>query len=141
MAEFTNPTYKRSKINQKPLSMGGRTSVNKNIVSDPGVEHQLRVSEIFTEGINQIHQAYQKAEQNRLRQEVAEERLKIDAHILKQENIRDNNIASISAKHLSPMYLEEDFHDEGGYAYGDHTLTQYTMSEDLSEESKKQIEP
>ena len=141
MAEFTNPTYKRSKINQKPLSMGGRTSVNKNIVSDPGVEHQLRVSEIFTEGINQIHQAYQKAEQNRLRQEVAEERLKIDAHILKQENIRDNNIASISAKHLSPMYLEEDFHDEGGYAYGDHTLTPYTMSEDLSEDAKKQIEP
>ena len=138
--EIARPNYKKTRINTKPLSMGGRSAVPEAQVNDIGSDHHIRVTKLLEQGAVDLFNAWDKVEQNRIRQEIHEEKLKMDTHFLKQEALRDSNLNQISSKYLSPKNMEEDYLDDE-YAYGKDKLSPYKMSEDISEDAKKQLEP
>ena len=138
MAELTRPKYNIPRFNRQSAK-GSAVSMPSTPLSG-GSNHNQKMADIAIRGIMQLEDAYDNAEAQQIRLELAEEKVLVNKHIGDQDAIVDNNLKSVNANFLNPRNLEENFKTDG-QKMGEYKLAPYEVSDDLSDKAKELIQP
>jgi len=139
MAELTKPTFQRSRLQTKPAkSSSGPMPSMPNIRTGPS--HKVRMAQIASEGIVNIIDAFEAAEQTATRLELSEEEALLQKHIGEQKMKVTGNLITARPNQLLPGDMENNF-IEDGHKLGEDTISPYVVSEELSDMAKKLIQP
>jgi len=141
MAEIQKPEYKGTKrLNIASAKATGRSPFNISLPQAFKPTHKLQMAKIVAEGTLDIIDAYQAAKQTSVRLEVSEEKARLDKHIGEQRMKVTGNLITARPNQLLPGDMESNFIADG-HKIGEDTITPYVVSEDLSPEATKLIQP
>ena len=139
MAEITKPTYQGIRFNTKSAQVA-RTGMPRVPDKQYTPSHEVRMADIVAQGTVNILDAYQAAEATAVRLELAEEDALLQKHIGEQKMKVTGNLITARPNQLLPKDMEDNFIADG-HKMGEETLTAYTVSEELSEDAKQQMQP
>ncbi len=144
MAELTKPAYSPNlRLNIPTARVSGSvptSSSSRPINTGQKESHNAQMAKIAIDGISKLENAYDVAEMQQVRHEMNEEMTKMDKHFGDMTDNINNNLTSLNAKFLNPRDMEEGFNADG-VTIGEHRLTPYEVSDDISEKAKELIGP
>ena len=141
MAEIQKPEYRGAKrLNIASAKATGRSPSNISLPQSFKPTHELQMAKIVAEGTLDIIDAYQAAKQTATRLEVSEEDALLQKHIGEQKMKVTGNLITAGPNQLLPGDMESNFIADG-HKIGEDTITPYVVSEELSDDAKKLIQP
>ena len=141
MAEIQKPEYKGAKrLNIASAKATSRSPSNISLPQSFKPTHELQMAKIVAEGTLDIIDAYQAAKQTATRLEVSEEDALLQKHIGEQKMKVTGNLITAGPNQLLPGDMESNFIADG-HKIGEDTITPYVVSEELSDDAKKLIQP